>query len=157
MVKNPPASAGDTDQSLIWADASCCGAPEPVRHNYWVCVLEPGAATAEAWSPKPCALQQKSPRWEPCALRESDSCSLQREKSPLSSEDSAQLKINKIIKISTWVNRILGSSLVVQWVRLHTLDAGGLGLIPGQGIGSHMPQLKIWHAATKISDPLCLN
>ena len=55
--------------------------------------------------------------------------------------------------------RILrGTSLVVQWLRLHTPNAGGPGLIPGQGNRSHMlqlrvrmPQLKIPHAATKRS------
>ena len=36
----------------------------------------------------------------------------------------------------------LGTSLVVQWLRLHAPNAGGLGSIPGQGTGSHMPQLK---------------
>ena len=36
-----------------------------------------------------------------------------------------------------------GTSLVVQWVRLYTPNAGGLGLIPGQGIRSRM------HATTK--------
>ena len=42
-----------------------------------------------------------------------------------------------------------GTSLVVQWLRLRVPDAGGLGSIPGQGTSSHMPQLKILHAATK--------
>ena len=37
----------------------------------------------------------------------------------------------------------LGTSLVAQWIRLHALNAGGLGSIPGQGTRSHM------HAATK--------
>ena len=45
------------------------------------------------------------------------------------------------------VKIIWGTSLVVQWLRLHTPNAGGLGSIPGQGTGSHMPQLKIPHAA----------
>ena len=36
-----------------------------------------------------------------------------------------------------------GTSLVVQWVRLHSPNAGGPGSIPGQGTRSHM------HAATK--------
>ena len=36
----------------------------------------------------------------------------------------------------------LGTSLVVQWLRLHAPSAGGPGLIPGQGTGSHMPQLR---------------
>ena len=47
-------------------------------------------------------------------------------------------------------------TLVVQWLRLCILKAGGLGLIPLQGTRSHMPQLrvcmlelKIAHAATK--------
>ena len=47
---------------------------------------------------------------------------------------------------------------MVQWLRLQAPNAGGSGLIPGQGTGSHMPQvrvymlqLKISHAATKRS------
>ena len=35
-----------------------------------------------------------------------------------------------------------GTSLVVQWLRLCALHAGGPGLIPGQGTRSHMPQLR---------------
>ena len=33
-----------------------------------------------------------------------------------------------------------GTSLVVQWLRLHTANAGGPGSIPGQGARSHMLQ-----------------
>ena len=40
----------------------------------------------------------------------------------------------------------LGTSLVVQWLRLCVPSAGAAGLIPGQGTGSHMPQQK---------DPTC--
>ncbi|TEA33665.1 hypothetical protein DBR06_SOUSAS12810006, partial [Sousa chinensis] len=36
-------------------------------------------------------------------------------------------------------------SLVVQWIRFHAPNAGGPGLIPGQGTKSHM------HATTKSS------
>ena len=45
------------------------------------------------------------------------------------------------------VNKISidGTSLVAQWLRLHTPSAGGPGSIPGQGTGSHM------HATTKSS------
>ena len=43
----------------------------------------------------------------------------------------------------------LRTPLVVQWLRLCTLNAGGRGLIPGQGTRSYMPQLKLLHAATK--------
>ena len=42
------------------------------------------------------------------------------------------------------------TSLVVQWLRLHTPNAGHLGSVPGWGAGSRMPQLKILHMATKI-------
>ena len=50
------------------------------------------------------------------------------------------------LKTAAW-----GNSLVVQWLRLHTPNAGGLGLIPGQGTRSYMLQWrsKIPHAATK--------
>ena len=44
-----------------------------------------------------------------------------------------------------------GTSLVVQWLRLHAPNAGGPGSIPSQGTGSHMLQLRIPHVATKIS------
>ena len=45
-----------------------------------------------------------------------------------------------------------GTSLVVQWVRLHTPNAGGLGSIPGQGIRYSMhATTNSPHAATKRS------
>ena len=37
------------------------------------------------------------------------------------------------------------TSLVVQCLRLHTFNAGGLGSIPGQGTRPCTPQLKILH------------
>jgi len=65
----------------------------------------------------------------------------------------------------------VGTSLVIQWLRLYDPSAGGPGSILGQGTGSHMlllrvlmpqlevdmPQLQIPQAATKIKDPTCLN
>ena len=39
------------------------------------------------------------------------------------------------------VKHFFRTYLVVQWLRLHTPNAGGLGSIPGQGTRSHMPQL----------------
>ena len=36
-----------------------------------------------------------------------------------------------------------GTSLVVQWLRLRAPNAGGLGLISGQGSRSYMPQLRV--------------
>ena len=43
-----------------------------------------------------------------------------------------------------WQN-FLGGPVIRLWI----LSAGGLGPIPGQGTGSHMPQLKIPCATTK--------
>ena len=51
--------------------------------------------------------------------------------------------------------RHLGTSLVVQWLRLHTPNAGGLGSIPGQGTRSHMLQLSVRILQPKIGDPMC--
>lgn len=45
-------------------------------------------------------------------------------------------------------DQFAGTSLVVQWLRLSNPNAGGLGSIPSQGTGFHMPQRK---------DPTCLN
>ena len=42
----------------------------------------------------------------------------------------------------TYIKKVRrGTSLVAQWVRLHTPNAGGPGSIPGQGTRSHLPQL----------------
>ena len=38
---------------------------------------------------------------------------------------------------------MIGTSLVVQWLRLCPLNAGGLGAIPGEGTRSHMLQLRV--------------
>ena len=45
----------------------------------------------------------------------------------------------------TLLTRSGRASLMVQWVRIHTPNAGGLGSSPGQGTRSHM------HAAIKRS------
>ena len=50
----------------------------------------------------------------------------------------------------------MGTSLVVQWLRLCIPNAGA-GWIPGQGTRCHMLQLKILHAAMKTKDPVICN
>ena len=40
------------------------------------------------------------------------------------------------------INHNPGTSLVVQWLSFHSLNAGGTGLIPGQRTRSHMLQLR---------------
>ena len=44
----------------------------------------------------------------------------------------------------------VGTSLLIQWLRLHITKAGGLGLIPGQGTSAHMSQLRIHMLQLKI-------
>ena len=46
---------------------------------------------------------------------------------------------------------------MIQWLRLQAPSAGGLGLIPGQGTRSRMPQLKILHVTMKTEEPTCCN
>ena len=53
-----------------------------------------------------------------------------------------------------------GTSLVVQWLRLHTPNAGDPGSIPGQGTRCHMsqlsiymPQIKVLHTTTGLAQP----
>ena len=43
-------------------------------------------------------------------------------------------------KQAQWIQKqdLFGTSLVVQWLRLHATNAGGVGLIPGQGTRSCM-------------------
>jgi len=43
-----------------------------------------------------------------------------------------------------------GSSLVVQWLRLHSPNAGGRSSIPGQGTRSHTLQLRVWVPQLKL-------
>ena len=54
----------------------------------------------------------------------------------------------------------IGTGLVVQWLRFCTPNTGGLGLIPGQGTRSHMPQLRVLMLQLKTKtktkkDPEC--
>ena len=77
---------------------------------------------------------------------------------------SSQTKGKGKKKNKTPLMRRYGSSLMVQWLRLHTPNAGVLGLIPSQGTRSHMLQLrihtlqvKIPRAVKKTEDPECCN
>ena len=47
----------------------------------------------------------------------------------------------------------LGTSLVVQWLRLCTPNAGGLGSIPGGGTRSHMLQLRVHQPQQRMTIP----
>ena len=49
----------------------------------------------------------------------------------------------KCLKSNHRESRSVGTSLVVQWLRLCVHNIRGLGLIPGQGSRSHMLQLRV--------------
>ena len=51
---------------------------------------------------------------------------------------SLKTKINCLLLVFTIKEGKSGTSLVVQWLRLHAPNAGGLRLIPGQGTRPHM-------------------
>ena len=48
--------------------------------------------------------------------------------------------LNACHVVDTEVNHKHGDSLVVQWLRLHALNAEGPATIPGQRTGSHVSQ-----------------
>ena len=49
----------------------------------------------------------------------------------------------------------LVTTLIVQRLRLHAPNAGGLGSTPDQGTRSLVPELKLLPAAMKTQDPIC--
>ena len=53
-----------------------------------------------------------------------------------------ELSEREIKKTIPFTSKRIGTSLVVQWLRLHAPNAGGPGSILGQGARSRMPQLK---------------
>ena len=57
------------------------------------------------------------------------------------------------MKIKAFKNYDLGTALVAQWLRLNISNAGGPGLIPGQGTKTlHEVTKKISHVAMTIKD-----
>ena len=51
----------------------------------------------------------------------------------------------------------LRTSLVLQWLRLHTSNAGGLGSTPGRGTRSHKLQLRVLILRLKIPNATATN
>ena len=45
-------------------------------------------------------------------------------------------------QFGSFLKSLTGTSLVIQWLRLHAPNAGGPGCISSQGTRFHMPQLK---------------
>ena len=85
VVKNLPANAGDAGLILVRENPTCHGATKP------------NPQLLKSTCPRACAPQQEKPlRWEAHAVwLESSLCSLQLEKSPHSTKDPEQPKINE--------------------------------------------------------------
>ena len=66
-------------------------------------------------------------------------------------------KLQGSMKWKSNQNDFRGISLVVQWLRLHTPNAGGPGSVPGWGTRSHMPQGEIPQTTAKTEEPVCHN
>ena len=71
----------------------------------------------------------------------------------------AQMPVYLHTRLSLWqkffkMEPDSGTSLVAQWLRLHTSSAGALGSTPGQGTRSHKLQLRF---ACPATDPACHN
>ena len=88
---------------------------------------------------------------------EIDSSFVKESLSPLGMEVVAALGDGEREMIGGHLSMARVTSLVVQRFKLQVSNAGDPGSIPGQGTRSHMPQLKILHAATKIEDAMQLN
>ena len=72
----------------------------------------------------------------------------------LKSLDKGLGEVRERVRLEKEKKEILGTSLVAQWIRLCAPNAGGPGLIPGLGTGSHMHAApKSLHATTK--EPVC--
>ena len=95
VVKNLPVNAGHVGTILIWEEATCFGATKPFCHNYWACAPESG--TCDSWTQRAVHASAHAPQQEKLLQREAHL--LQLEKSPDSSKDPGQPKINQSIKI----------------------------------------------------------
>ena len=69
----------------------------------------------------------------------------------------ANIKTRTFVRNKDHLKMELGTTLVVQWVRLHAPNVGGPSSIPGRGTRSHMhAATKSLHARTKRSRMLQL-
>ena len=70
---------------------------------------------------------------------------------PPSSHSQSNKEDKKIRGKKTILKDIVGTSLVVQWLKLCVLNIEGLHFLPGLGARFHMPQLptKSYHSTTR--------
>ena len=123
MVKNPPASAGDTGWSLVRKDPACCKVTKPMGHKYWAHALQSRSHNYWAHTPiagAPCsttreALQQEALSPQP----ESSPCLPQLEKD-CSNKDPIQSTVNNLfLKITFHSLKISISTL---WPSMFTSE-----------------------------------
>ena len=96
VVKNPPASAGDTGSSPGLGRSHMPQSNKPGRHNYWTCTLEPASPNYGACMPQ----LLKPMHLEPvlCNKHHNEKHAHHNQRKPAcSNEDPKQPKINKFI------------------------------------------------------------
>ena len=121
-------------RSLILEDPICLEATQPMGHNYWACALDPGNCNYWAY-----ALQLLEPEALEPVLR---SRRIHGSEKPVHHSQSAASYAPQAEK-STAIKKkkIPGTSLVVQWLRLH-LPMQGSWVQPLVGeLRSHMLQV----------------
>ena len=111
-----------------------------VRHD-WTTLLSLFTFThwRRKWQPTPVFLPGESQGWGSlvgCRLWGRTQLKSQTRKWLSSSSSSSR-------KYSGWQNKLWGTSLVIQWLRLHTPNAEGPSSIPGQGTRCPMLQLRV--------------
>ena len=120
-------------QSYFWARIHREHNHFPKEISVWPCSLVALFTTVKEWKQSKCLLMNE---W-------SRKCGAYLQWSIFSH------KKEKLLLVTTWYNMIfkkyifdLGTSLVVQWLRLHAPNSGDPDSIPGQITRSHMLQLK---------------
>ena len=134
---------------LVWPPGDCCQrhwpdtccqrqAMEKLVHygRFASCMCIPEDLSAFPW-----------PQWD-CFTQRSQDWGV----SPgdWGAHDKPHKTISYLIK-----KNVSGTSLVVQWLRLHAPNAGGPGLIPVQRARSHIPQPRV--CMMQLKDPACRN
>ena len=117
------------------------------KSNNW-CPCKRGNIGIQRWREEGCVTERQRLESFNCKPRDTKDCSNHQKIRRQTEKDKDKKWHKQHLSINLLKN--MGTSLMVQWVRLHTPNAGGPGLIPGQRTRSRMhAATKSPHAATK--------
>ena len=95
VIKNAPASAGDTLWFLVWEDPTCREQLGPCTTTLSLCLRAQEPQLLKSTHPRACAAPQEKPLQREVCTPQSSPHSSQLEKRLCSYEDPAQLKTNR--------------------------------------------------------------